>query len=332
MKFSNRAVGYLSFIAIIWIIGLVALGMWDAHRDSVYQITVDFTELGSLQPEDKVTIRGYDVGVVNSVTWLGDRSRVVLEFEEPVILREGTEIRDVNYALMGQRRIEIYPSKTGKKLPENYIHQGIFEPGVAEALRLIEEAVAQVEAVRQMALIIANGDSTHASFTKLFEQNMQKINDLLKKTEKISVQVPEQIDAILATADSATKTIVTISDQTSTTIHTIDSAVTYQIGRANNTVNEIKNAATAVDTVFDFIETNPTISSMLDSDSLIRQTEKLIAGLQDFIKVLDTKGLDIRDENGNKVPILGWKNLNIIGKTAREKARLRQELQSKLNK
>lgn len=332
MKISDRAIGYVSFIAIIWIIAMVAIGMWQAHQASVYQITVDFDELGSLQPEDEVTIRGYHVGVVHSVTWLGDRSRVVLEFDNPVMFREGTEIRDVNYALMGQRRIEIYPSKTGKVLRDDFIHQGIFEPGIAEALRLIEDAIAQVEAIRQIALAVANGDSTHASFSTVFENSMKKVEDLLKQTEKLSVSVPEQIDAILATADSATNTIVTISNQTESTIKTLDSVATAQINKANNALATIKDGAASADSVFAAIETNPLLGKFLDSDSLIQEANKLIASLQDFIKVLDTKGLDIRDENGNEIPLISWKNINLIGATAREKAKLRAQLEEKNKK
>lgn len=332
MKISDRVLGYVSFIAIIWIIAIVALGMWQAHQASVYQITVDFDELGTLQPEDEVTIRGYHVGVVRSVKWLGDRSRVILEFDDPIVLREGSEIRDVNYALMGQRRIEIYPSKTGKVLPDSFVHQGIFEPGIAEALKLIEDAIAQVESVRQMALLIANGDSAHASFSEVFENTMQKVEGLLKQTEKLSVQVPEQIEAILATADSATKTIVTISDETEATIKTLDSVATAKISDANSALETIKGGASAADSLFASIETNPTLGKFLDSDSLVRETEKLIAGLQDFIKVLDTKGLDIRDENGNEIPLITWKNINLIGATAREKAKLRAQLEEKSKK
>ncbi len=330
MKISDRAIGYFSFIALIVLIAVIALGMWDAHRATKHTITADFTELGSLQPEDEVTIRGYHVGTVYSVTWLGDRSRVVMQFDEPLRLREGTEIRDVNYALMGQRRIEIYPSKTGKNLPDDYVFQGVFEPGIAEALRLIEDAIAQVESVRQMILLVANGDSTHASFTSVFEESMQKVEALLKKAETLSVQVPEQINSILATTDSASRTVVNISEEASKTINAIDSAVTDKVNTANEALATIKDGAATADSVFDLIESNELVKTMLDSDTLVRETEKLIAQLQDFIKVLDTKGLDVRDDNGNVIPLLTWRNINIIGATAREKARKRAELEAKL--
>ena len=185
IKISDKTIGYISFAFIIATITLVAIGMWKAHHATRYTATIDFQELGSLQPEDLATLRGYEVGVVREIHWLGDRARVTVHFNEPLRLREGTIFKNVNYALMGQRRLEIIASKTGKDLPEDYIHQGIFEPGIAEALRLIEDVVKQVEALQSMVVLVAQGDSTHPSFSSVFEGYVSKLEGLLQQTESL---------------------------------------------------------------------------------------------------------------------------------------------------
>ena len=47
--------------------------------------------------------------------------------------------------------------------------------------------------------------------------------------------------------------------------------------------------------------------------------------MQALIQAVNTKDITVYDENGNRVKLVRWKNLNIIGKTAREKARERQK-------
>ena len=40
---------------------------------------------------------------------------------------------------------------------------------------------------------------------------------------------------------------------------------------------------------------------------------------------INTKGIALYDSNGNRVKLVRWKNINLIGKTARQKAKERQK-------
>lgn len=327
IKISDKTIGYISFAFIIATITLVAIGMWKAHHATRYTATIDFQELGSLQPEDLATLRGYEVGVVREIHWLGDRARVTVHFNEPLRLREGTIFKNVNYALMGQRRLEIIASKTGKDLPENYIHQGIFEPGIAEALRLIEDVVKQVEALQSMVVLVAQGDSTHPSFSSVFEGYVSKLEGLLQQTESLSKMLPEKLDNVFAVVDTTTKSINTITEQTNSAVNTIDSVAKEKIKTAKYALVKISDETKNANSLIDSFENSP-IGELLENDSLIQKTNALIQSTQNLIKAFNTKGLDIRDENGNKVSLIRWENINLIGKTAREKAKLREELKN----
>lgn len=325
IKISDKTIGYISFAFIIATITLVAIGMWKAHHATRYTATIDFQELGSLQPEDLATLRGYEVGVVREIHWLGDRARVTVHFNEPLRLREGTIFKNVNYALMGQRRLEIIASKTGKDLPEDYIHQGIFEPGIAEALRLIEDVVKQVEALQSMVVLVAQGDSTHPSFSSVFEGYVSKLEGLLQQTESLSKMLPEKLDNVFAVVDTTTKSINTITEQTNSAVNTIDSVAKEKIKTAKYALVKISDETKNANSLIDSFENSP-IGELLENDSLIQKTNALIQSTQNLIKAFNTKGLDIRDENGNKVSLIRWENINLIRKTAREKAKLREEL------
>ena len=67
MKISDRTLGYISLVALIGLFAFIAYCMWDAHHEAKTIIQVDFDDLGSLQPEDQVTIRGYTVGTIGTL-------------------------------------------------------------------------------------------------------------------------------------------------------------------------------------------------------------------------------------------------------------------------
>ena len=129
MKISDKAIGYISFVAIVLIIVGVSLGMWNAHKGSSTTAIIDFDELGALSPEDPMTENGYEIGKVASVEWLGDRSRVTVIFDNPVTLREGSYFRNASFALMGGRRIELVRTHAGEILPPDHVFRGEFVPG-----------------------------------------------------------------------------------------------------------------------------------------------------------------------------------------------------------
>ena len=225
MKISDRTLGYISLLALFSIFAIIAYSMWDAHHEATTIIQVDFDELGSLQPEDEVVIRGYTVGTIGKVQWLGDRARVEIKFNQPIVIREGTQFNNTNYAIMGQRRLEIIPSKTGKVLPDSYIHQGHFEPGIAEVLRYIENVNDQVETIRQIIYLVTNGDSTHRSASDLVEYVIKNIEVTLSNTERALQTLQPALNNLFAQADVASKNLLVITKQADSAIVTVTNTV-----------------------------------------------------------------------------------------------------------
>lgn len=325
MKLSDRALGYISLLALICIFASISYGMYKAHHEESFTALVDFDELGTLQPEDVVVIRGYRVGTIGSVTWLGDKSRVQIKFDQPIVIREGTEFNNVNYALMGQRRLEITPSKTGKILPADYIHKGYFEPGIAEALRYMEDVNKQITYVREAVMLIANGDSTHASVQQKYEKIMGTIEDLLENADVTLSKLRPKINNLFDQVYDATGTLVQVVGQADTAVTSVAQNVTEKISQADSIVSILSDGTAKVKQVMTEIESNPTIDKLLNTRETIDKVSALIKKIDKLLAVIDTKGIKIYDENGNQVKLFTWKNMNLIGATAREKAKIRAE-------
>jgi hypothetical protein len=56
---------------------------------------------------------------------------------------------------------------------------------------------------------------------------------------------------------------------------------------------------------------------------MVDKVNELVKKLNEIVQAIDTKGMKILDENGNPIKPFTWKNLNLVGKTAREKAKER---------
>lgn len=327
MKVSDRTLGYIALFALLIIFTAVAFGMWHAHHESTRYIYVEFDELGTLQPEDNVVVRGNTVGSVGDVIWLGDRARVQIRFNEPVIIREGTQFFDVNYALMGQRRLEIIPSKTGKVLPDDYIHTGVFEPGIAEALRLIENVNVQLVMVRDMVRMLTEGDSTHESIQQIFEKVMGTVEGTLESTEKMVTSLQPTLNKIFKQVDSTSQALVDVTLQADTAIKTASEVINQKLSIAEGTIKNISEAAQHTNEIVATIENHPMAAKVLGTSESVDKINEIAHKLSDIIKAIDTKGLRVYDSEGKLVKLIPWRNMNIVGKTAREKAAERAKLE-----
>ncbi len=315
----------MTILALICVIVSVSYSMYDAHHQKTYTAIVDFDELGSLQPEDVVVIRGYQVGTIGSVTWLGDRSRVIIKFTDPITIREGTQFNNVNYALMGQRRLEIVPSKTGTVLPEDHVHQGHFEPGIAEALRLMDNVNAQLESVREMVLLVANGDSTHPSAKEMYENAIGGVEGILEDADKTISAIQPQIKDLFNQVEEASNTLIDVTNQADTAMRTLSDAANTKLAQLDSVVRSLSEGTAKASQVIADIENAPAMDKLLNSKDLVNQTNELIDALNRFFAAVDSKGIKMYDENGNQVTLFSWSNMNIIGKTARRKAQDRAE-------
>lgn len=325
MRISNRTLGYLTILVLACIFGLISFSMWKAHQNVQQVVLVDFNELGSLQPEDPVVIRGYRVGTIGNVYRVDNHARIEVKFNNPVVLREGTKFNNINFALMGQRRLEIIPSKTGEICAPDYIFQGHFEPGIAETLKLMENVVGQIEGIRKTVLLLAEGDSTHQSAPEIYQSAMHSVEGILENTEKNLESLTPRLNTIFNQIEKAANTVSKATVQIDTTVKAANAAAQQKLELAEQAIQSIHKVSEKSNQMLADFENSPTASQLLNSTETIDNINVLIAKVNKVIKSINTRGFKFYDENGNKIKLITWKNLNIIGKTAREKARERAE-------
>lgn len=328
MKVSDKALGYASFAVLLCILAGVAFGMYRAHRETATRAFIDFDELGSLSPEDPMTENGYEIGHVGSVEWLGDRSRVTVIFDVPVVLREGTRFRNAAFALMGGRRIELIRSKTGDALPESHVFKGEFVPGITESLRHIVEIRDRLMTVKDASMLILSGSKSNPGVVQKYEEAMESVEALLSHLDGISRAANGKIQKALNTADSASGEIVRIAEATDETFRTASGKAEEAIGTAASSLQSLSDGIGKVERILSAVESDSLAQNLLETADLVEALDSLAGKMSQLVQSIQTKGMAVYDENGNRVRLTSWKNWNIIGKTAREKAREKQKKSS----
>lgn len=328
MKISDKAFGYISFGAIVCILTGVSIGMWHAHRETSSQAVIDFNELGALSPEDPVTENGYEIGHVGSVEWLGDRSRVTVVFDEPVTLREGTRFRNAAFALMGGRRIELVRPRTGEVLPKDYVFRGEFVPGITESLRFISGVREQALNMQKIVVAILAGTDSTPGVVQQFKTFEQALEDLLENLETLAELGNEKLQGVLDQATVASETIEKTASSADSVFHAVNAQAKSSVETARSGLEDLSQGISKIDSLVRAVEGSEAGKSLLAEKEIIETAQKTVSKVQELIQAVNTKDIAVYDENGNRVKLVRWKNLNIIGKTAREKAKERQKKSS----
>lgn len=325
MKISDKAFGYISFGAIICMITGVGIGMWHAHRETSSQAVIDFDELGALSPEDPVTENGYEIGRVGSVEWLGDRSRITVVFDEPITLREGTRFRNAAFALMGGRRIELVRPRTGEALPKDYVFRGEFVPGITESLRFISDIREQALNMQKIVKALLSGTDSTPGVVQKFKASEQALEALLENLETTAELGDEKLREVLDQATVASETIGKTANSADSVFHAVNAQAKSSIETAKAGLKDLSQGISKIDSLVRAVESSEAGKNLLAKKELFETIQETVSKMQDLIQAVNTKDIAVYDENGNRVKLVRWKNLNIIGKTAREKAQERQK-------
>jgi DNA repair ATPase RecN len=157
------------------------------------------------------------------------------------------------------------------------------------------------------------------------EYVIKNIEVTLSNTERALQTLQPALNNLFAQADVASKNLLVITKQADSAIVTVTNTVNEKLELAENAMKRISEGAEKTNDIINSIEADPFYSKILYSSETVDKVNELVSKLNEIVRAIDTKGIKMLDENGNPVKPFAWKNLNLVGKTAREKARERAE-------
>ncbi|MCL2260758.1 MAG: MlaD family protein [Fibromonadales bacterium] len=326
---TDKIVGIATISVVLLIVVYVAFAMWLSEKRARNTVFVQFYEMGSLQNEDVVVIRGLAVGKVASIKRKNDKALAELDLYEPRIFRKDTKFKNISPNIMGSRFISIEPGTKGDLAPEDYVFDGEFEAGMAEVLALTDAAKEQIAILMDFVRVLYSGDENSASLQDNVESILTDCEDLLATLEKALASVDNQTMKALNKVGSYANQISDASITINKTLDTIRTQAQDAVVTMDDIIAKVNKSIAGLGKVLIEFESSPVTSALLDKKDIINDIDSLRSALQAFIGSIDGKGIKIYDEKGKRKSMITLKNLHLFRETARSKAKKRAEQEAK---
>ena len=314
-----KIVGIATIAAIILLIINVAFLMWRNEKRAENSVLVQFSEMGALQNQDLVTIRGFEIGVIASITRANEKALVEIDLHEPRAFRKDTRFRNISPNIMGSRSIIIEPGTEGEVAPKGHVFDGEFEPGFAEVLALTDVAKKQVEIIMSFVRMLHTGDEDNPSFQKTFEELLIDCEDLIVALENTVTAVERETIGMLDKVSWYSEEIADAGIVIGESLDSIRVKAEGGINSAENVVANIKGTIENLENILNKFEQNPVTVALLDKKEIIDDIDSLRSTLQAFVGNIDQGGIKIYDEDGKRKSMVSFKNIHIFRENARDK-------------
>jgi uncharacterized protein YoxC len=329
----------------------VAFAMWQNERMSQNTVYVLFSEIGSLQNEDDVTIRGYKIGHVASITMASDSilmandsirifndstakkkegkrvamALVKIDLYEPFTFSKDTKFRNVSPSILGSRSIIVELGKSDKRAPKDFIFNGEFQAGFAEVLALSDWAREQVALLMEMIHLLQTGDNKNPSVQKKIEEVLDECETLVNAIAGLVGSVEKQTMNAVYKVNDYTDQIYNASNTVNKSLDTIRTQAKDGMASLDKVILDIQSSVESLSNVLNEFENSPIAATLLDKKEMIDDISSLISTLQSVLSSIDNKGLKIYDENGKRKSMITLKNVHFIRETSREKTKKRTD-------
>lgn len=299
--------------------------VWRNESEASNVILVRFDEMGALQPQDIVTIRGFEVGHVASIARADEKALVKIVLDEPRIFREDTKFRNVSPNIMGSRSITVEPGKNGEIAPSGYIFDGDFEPGLAEILYMTDIAKKNVASLMEFIRTLRTGSENSVSLQEKYEEIMGECEDFVAVLTGVVNSVEKQTVGALNKVSYYVDEISDASIKIGNSVDTVRIQAQDGVKTLENMVSKLKSTIDDLNEILVQFERNPVTIALMDKRDIVNDIDSLRSALQAFIGAIDNQGIKIYDEKGKRQSMVRWKNIHLVRETARSKAKRQLE-------
>jgi hypothetical protein len=209
---SDRTLGYLILLFFLFVI-FVAMSF--VVRPILFPgetRVISFKEVGNLRVEDGIKVRGIMMGNIKNIVHFsdtatahtarsGNRVFVTIRCQKPLEIHSNYSVINVDQGIMGDRILQIDCGNPAAPLiGAKDTLNGIFYPGVSEALGYAWQLRDIVDTLVAMSGQLISGSKTGKSFVKQVRGALSTTDSLcgvfVKVTKVIDANVANQIDSI----------------------------------------------------------------------------------------------------------------------------------------
>jgi ABC-type transport system involved in resistance to organic solvents, periplasmic component len=311
-------------VALLLVLYL-SFAMWRNESEASNVILVRFDEMGALQHQDIVTIRGFEVGHVASIVRADEKALVKIVLDEPRVFRKDTKFRNVSPNIMGSRSITVEPGKNGEIAPSDYIFDGDFESGLAEILYMTDIAKKNITIIMDFIRVLHTGDENNTSLQKKYEEIMGECEEFVTVLTGVVNSVEKQTVGALNKVSYYVDEVSDVSIKIGNSVDTVRIQAQDGVKTLENMVSKLKSTIDDLNDILTQFENNPVTIALIDKREILNDIDSLRSALQAFIGAIDNQGIKIYDEKGKRQSMVRWKNIHLVRETARSKAKRQLE-------
>jgi phospholipid/cholesterol/gamma-HCH transport system substrate-binding protein len=252
----------LLLVGFIWIKGF-------SFQQSHYQYAVIFSNIGSLERGDPVSVSGVAKGKVDKIQLYQGDVLVTIDLAEDVVLKNDAKFTVMNIGLMGERFIAVETGHSDTRLDLSKPLRGSYDIGIPEVMGRMGEMIDQIRRLTghletvigtessQAALIqtIENLRSISQRIDTLLEQNKgrldQTLGDLSKTSTELKQMVTTNKDKLQQTVDNFSSASGKL-DNITTTLDTLSiflKSITSKVENGEGSLGQLLNDTTLYDQI-----------------------------------------------------------------------------------
>lgn len=219
-------VGFTVFVAsLILIVGLMWFQGFKVGRGT-YQIHAAFPMVGGIGPGDKVNLNGVEMGSVKRVQLRERDVLLTMDINRRARIPDDSRIVLQTVGIMGERIITVLLGTSDKFLEPGATMQGVYEPGITEALaflgNIMDDLTELTKDMQQIAGTLTQGNKLKGIVDNLaeisgrlralierdapgFESGVQSFRRSAETMDKLLARNEGNIDTLMTSFASASK-------------------------------------------------------------------------------------------------------------------------------
>ncbi len=268
-KSLEMRIGFTVFIAVLALtIGLMWFQGFQISRET-YELHAVFSMALGATPGDKVFLNGVEMGKIKRVQLRQRDVLVTIDLSAKAKIPDDSQIVLQTIGIMGERIVTIMLGASDHFLEPGSIMQGVYDPGVAEALAslggIMGELTSLTKDMQRVATILTQGDKLKRTIENLAEltaqlnQFMKDDSPEIKAGMRSFRRSADRIDGLLARNESNIDTIFStyatigrdlpgLVKQAAELADTL-TMISSRLGRRDNTLGSLINDRTLIDSL-----------------------------------------------------------------------------------
>ncbi|KMQ49565.1 hypothetical protein CHISP_3523 [Chitinispirillum alkaliphilum] len=285
---SDRKLGYIIISAfLILVLSIAGTVIWHIFLPQHTRI-IEFSEVGSLEIQDPVHVKGVYAGQVKDIYLQGQKTHVKIKMHKPVVLHQGYIISLSSKGVMGDRYISIYPGPENAPIIDtNTILSGNFELGPSEALAFVDDLYEYVLTLRKITTDLYLGTPEQASLVSLFETLTLTIDSISMKLLHATAVIDNDLSKHIASLGSFIEKAWAITFTATEKFPEIATATEDLTQKAENLISEVEKVVVMSDSLIEAFGDSTLFIWNSDLDSL----RDSFRSIRELIKEIREEGL-----------------------------------------